>query len=144
MDAKRGNPRLMAIPELLGKNFFIPDYQRGFRWEKRQILQLIEDIYNYFSDEKIKEEFYCLQPIVVKECQQETIKEYKLDSKLDDGRWYEVIDGQQRLTAIRILLAIYFQGTPFDDRKPYKLEYATRPTLGSLFETLKFNFRDKR
>ena len=143
MDAKRGNPRLMAIPELLGKNFFIPDYQRGFRWEKRQILQLIEDIYNYFSDEKIKEEFYCLQPIVVKECQQETIKEYKLDSKLDDGRWYEVIDGQQRLTAIRILLAIYFQGTPFDDRKPYKLEYATRPTLGSLFETLKFNFRDK-
>ena len=36
-----------AIPELLGRNFFIPDYQRGYRWEEKQILQLLEDIHKF-------------------------------------------------------------------------------------------------
>ena len=33
-----------AIPDLMGKNFFIPDYQRGYRWDKTQIFQLLSDI----------------------------------------------------------------------------------------------------
>ena len=66
-----------AIPELLGKNFFIPDYQRGYRWERKQILQLIEDLYRFFSSND-NASFYCLQPIVVQKCSDEIVEKYKL------------------------------------------------------------------
>lgn len=142
IDTER-NPRLMAIPELLEHNFFIPDYQRGYRWEKQQILQLIEDICSYFGDDANVDSFYCLQPIVVKQCPPETIAAYHLESKMDDGRWYEVIDGQQRLTTIRILLAFYFEVCQEDDRRPYRLAYATRPELGGLFDKLRIDRKTK-
>jgi uncharacterized protein with ParB-like and HNH nuclease domain len=93
------NPRLKSIAEFLdGKHhFFIPSYQRGYRWEERQIIDLLTDILGFQDEIKKKRketdvsgEFYCLQPIVV----------------LDKGNNnYEVIDGQQRLTTIYILLS---------------------------------------
>ncbi|MEO5777373.1 MAG: DUF262 domain-containing protein [Flavobacterium sp.] len=91
------NPRLKSIAEFLdGKHhFIIPSYQRGYRWEKRQIIDLLDDIYEFQEEVKKKTEnkvgeFYCLQPIVV--------------LKREDDKW-EVIDGQQRLTTIFILLS---------------------------------------
>jgi len=92
------NPRikLKSIAEFLdGKHhFIIPSYQRGYRWEERQILDLLDDVLEFQKEIKNKKcdkigEFYCLQPIVV--------------LKKDD-KW-EVIDGQQRLTTIFILLS---------------------------------------
>ncbi len=63
--------------------FIIPSYQRGYRWESKQVKTLLEDI--RYSDGKP----YCLQPVVVRR---------RVDNK------YELIDGQQRLTTIYILL----------------------------------------
>lgn len=91
------NPRLKSIADFLDGNhhFIIPSYQRGYRWEERQIIDLLNDIYEFQEEIKKKTEnktgeFYCLQPIVV----------------LNQGqnKW-EVIDGQQRLTTILILLS---------------------------------------
>ena len=45
-------------------NFFIKDYQRGYRWEKKQITDLLQDIYDF--DDNNKRLKYCLQPLVVK------------------------------------------------------------------------------
>lgn len=91
-----------TIGELLEYKFFIPSYQRGFRWTERQVEDLLEDI-NAFTPTPIektgKKTWYCLQPVVVKECSEITKKENKLQ-----GRWYEVIDGQQRLTSIFLLI----------------------------------------
>jgi uncharacterized protein with ParB-like and HNH nuclease domain len=91
------NPRLKSIAEFLDGNhhFVIPSYQRGYRWEERQIIDLLNDIYEFQEEIKKKTnnkigEFYCLQPIVV--------------LKTKDNKW-EVIDGQQRLTTIFILLS---------------------------------------
>ena len=93
---------LWALPELCNKNFFIPDYQRGYRWGTRQVEQLLDDLCAYFD--RGKGQFYCLQPIVVKEITKDEDKnKYGLISKTDNNRWYEVIDGQQRLTTIRII-----------------------------------------
>lgn len=82
---------LKSISELLGMNFFIPSYQRGYRWEERQIIDLLNDIFE-FQKQKGKSvgEFYCLQPLIV--------------TKRKNNTW-EVIDGQQRLTTIYILLS---------------------------------------
>jgi uncharacterized protein with ParB-like and HNH nuclease domain len=117
---------LKSVSELLGMNFFIPSYQRGYRWTAQQVRDLLDDIQEFI--EKKQKGFYCLQPLVVKERKQETFNWIKNEAKdLNEirnrlkGSW-EVIDGQQRLTTIHILLS-YFGLEPAEK---YSLEYDTR------------------
>ena len=58
------NIELKSVSELLGMKFFIPSYQRGYRWTEQQVMDLLNDIWE-FSQKKTSE-FYCLQPLVVK------------------------------------------------------------------------------
>jgi len=128
---------LKAIPDLYGKNFFIPDYQRGYRWGTRQVEQLMSDLCNFFRNEG-KGDFYCLQPIVVKELTEEEKITYNLHSATDDNRWYEVIDGQQRLTTIRIILALFKKLGFFKDM--FTIMYKTRPSLGIIFDKFIYDY----
>ena len=116
---------LKSISELHGMNFFIPDYQRGYRWTKQQVKDLLDDIQEFIK--KDQGGFYCIQPLVVRERKQETFKLIKNEAKdLDQiknllkGSW-EVIDGQQRLTTIHIFLSC------LGSANQYKIEYETRP-----------------
>ena len=81
---------LKSINDLLGYKFVIPSYQRGYRWTELQVKQLLDDIWEFAQKHKAEEEFYCLQPVVVK--------------KISHGE-FEVIDGQQRLTTIYMILS---------------------------------------
>ena len=86
-----------------GRIFYVPAYQRGYRWNKEQVKDLLDDLYS-FANKKGKEsgEFYCLQPIIVKQIIPERLPE---DVEIDNTiPVYEVIDGQQRLTTLYILL----------------------------------------
>ncbi len=88
---------ILTITELLGKNFYIREYQRGYRWTKNNVLQLLNDIWEYRQDSHNQHTFYCLQPLVVREDNWKDI----------DGnpvKGFEVIDGQQRLTTIHRIL----------------------------------------
>lgn len=120
------NFRLKAIAELLDGNhhFYIPSYQRGYRWDKKQVEDLLKDIWDFASKAK-KGDFYCLQPIVVKS------KVWKTKDDIEINGW-EVIDGQQRLTSL-LLLLIYLRKTSEDakDSKAmfYDMYYQTRPDL---------------
>lgn len=129
--------KLLAIPELRNKNFFIPDYQRGYRWGELQVTQLMDDLTDFFSP-KGKGNFYCLQPVVVKELSEEEKEIYKLHSKFDNNRWYEVIDGQQRLTTIRIIFLLRHLMIPFNDDR-FLLYYQTRPELYKVFDNFIYN-----
>ena len=125
----------MAIPELCNKNFFIPDYQRGYRWGEIQIRQMLEDIYCFIYDKNAAGSFYCLQPVVVKKMTPDEVAANKLESAFDNNTWYEVIDGQQRLTTIRIILALESQIDRFNKMR-FNMYYQTRPELGKLFDKL--------
>ena len=35
---------LKPINDLLSLSFFIPAYQRGYRWSSRQVIELLEDV----------------------------------------------------------------------------------------------------
>ena len=131
---------LKAIPDLYGKNFFIPDYQRGYRWGTRQVEQLMNDLCDFFDD-RGKGDFYCLQPIVVKEIGEEEKVTYDLHSDTDDNRWYEVIDGQQRLTTIRIILAL-FKNVQGRFKYKFTIKYKTRPSLGEIFDKFKYDYNE--
>lgn len=126
---------LLSIPELMGRNFFIPDYQRGYRWEENHIHQLLSDIWDFSN--KSSGEFYCLQPIVVKECRSAIIEKYKLKSEFDNNRWFEVIDGQQRLTTTRLIIQMNNLISPLSKVKNcFNLYYETRPELKNIFNEL--------
>jgi len=116
---------LKSIRELLGIRFFIPSYQRGYRWSPLQVDQLLDDI-NEFEKKNNKEEgeFYCLQPIVVKR-----------RVNYDD---YEVIDGQQRLTTIFIILKVLEERflEDYPDYSLYSLQYETRANSKEFLENL--------
>lgn len=105
---------LKPIEELLGENFYIPYYQRGYRWTKQQINDLLNDTWNFSNILNVKKnEFYCLQPVVIKE------KEWEENGELIKG--WEVVDGQQRLTTIYIILC--YLGKEFLKIKNLSEEY---------------------
>jgi hypothetical protein len=131
----------LSIPELMGRNFFIPDYQRGYRWEEIHIYQLLSDIWDFSN--KSTGEFYCLQPIVVKECNSAVIEKYKLKSEYDNNRWFEVIDGQQRLTTTRLIIQMNNLISPISKVKNcFNLFYETRPELKDIFNKLSISNED--
>lgn len=104
---------LKPINDLLKESFFIPAYQRGYRWTSRQVIELLEDVYEFCSRRKTSDdEFYCLQPVVV---------------KAKDDRW-ELVDGQQRLTTILLILGFFnLRLAEKYQKKHYSIEYETRP-----------------
>ena len=114
-----------AIGELLDCNFFIPSYQRGYRWSERQIEDLLDDISSFVPtqiDKSDKKTWYCLQPVVVKKCDERTKTENDLH-----GTWYEVIDGQQRLTSIFLIIHYANEMWVGKQKVPeFQLKYETR------------------
>lgn len=110
--------RPLPVAELLQgcHHFIIPSFQRGYRWERKQVTDLLDDIYSFsVGDQKS----YFLQPLVIKA----------------SGEEWEVLDGQQRLTTMLLILNKFFveDMTPrekamFQD-KIYDIKYKIRPSL---------------
>ena len=120
--------RRMSIAELLdGRTFFVPAYQRGYRWTVQQVEELLADLLTFYIAERGSDSYYCLQPVVVRQDQ-------------DNGRW-EVIDGQQRLTTLKIILHFIRQDIG-EDRwgllglNVYSIQYATREKSNDFIEGL--------
>lgn len=130
---------LRAINELYSKNFFIPHYQRGYRWTDIQVKQLLDDIDSFtpkeISGRPSEKTFYCLQPIAVKMvCEQD-----KQKNNLT-GEWYEVIDGQQRLTTIFLVLQYINQKWRGEDKlEQFTLCYETRKGSADFLRSLRVN-----
>ena len=87
------------------RKFNIPDYQRGYKWDNKQITDLLNDI-NKFETNGDEELFYCLQNITL----------------VKNNEFLNVVDGQQRLTSIYLLLC-YFNELELVN---HKINYAVR------------------
>ena len=63
----------MSINDLINGRicFVVPSYQRGYRWSNDQIERLLLDLYDFGVEKNngnpLVGDYYCLQPIVVKE-----------------------------------------------------------------------------
>ncbi|MBU3178422.1 DUF262 domain-containing protein [Clostridium estertheticum] len=112
---------IREINKLIKEQFYIPSYQRGYRWDEKQVRDLLDDIYEFINKPNKQEgEFYCLQPIVI----------------LRNGKRCEVIDGQQRLTTIMIIQK-YLKG------RTYSIEYATREGSKEYLENITENAKEE-
>ena len=100
-----------GVLEIKG-NFFVPDYQRGYRWGENEVKQLLEDIdeNRQKNEQKNEHNNYYLQPIVLKEIGEKN---------------YELIDGQQRLTTLYLILNCIKEVLPSTSVN-YSINYATR------------------
>ncbi len=115
---------LRTINSLRGESFFVPAYQRGYRWTQQQVTELLEDVWEFArSGARSRGEFYCLQPLVV--------------APRPNGGW-EVVDGQQRLTTARLVLS------HFNERKSEKfrgrlfgMSYDTRPKSAAFLDDVR-------
>lgn len=114
---------LKPISSLLQESFYIPAYQRGYRWKEKQVQDLLEDIREFYlnSLDSKKNTFYCLQPVVVK--------------KRGDDSW-EIVDGQQRLTTIYIILTYLLEVDSGDNLSRYRISYETRSDSAEFLERI--------
>lgn len=88
------------------KYYNVPEYQRGYKWTTQQVEQLLNDI-NRFSNNGNDARFYCVQNITL----------------VEKDTFYNVVDGQQRLTTLLVLLS-YLDETKMVENK---LNYSVRP-----------------
>ena len=56
-----------SIRDIIDKkiNFNVSAYQRGYRWDKLNVTDLLDDLLEFIQDGS-SGKFYCLQPLVVK------------------------------------------------------------------------------
>lgn len=107
---------LKTLNELSQYSFYIPAYQRGYRWTEQEVKDLLNDITEFMPREIVGSDdrtWYCLQPVVVKQRKENE---------------YEVIDGQQRLTTAYLIL--HYLNQDFVEKKRdklFNLDYETRP-----------------
>ena len=126
---------LKSIAELQDMAFYIPAYQRGYRWTQQQVKDLLKDILE-FSGKKGNASIYCWQPLViVKRLSDEdsVMKRIHEAKDLNEVRHllkeqWEVVDGQQRLTTIRLILEVLQQPHFYD------IEYETRKNSASFLD----------
>ena len=86
-----------TVRSLLGEKYAVDYYQREYRWETKQVVELIDDLMGAFDENHAENHtradvkgygHYFLGPIIV--------------SQKDGGRF--IVDGQQRLTTLTLLL----------------------------------------
>lgn len=91
-------------------NYIIPLYQRAFAWSDKEITQLIDDIYDFEAEK------YYIGSLII---------------NVNSNGLYEVIDGQQRLTALYLLLN-YLGYRWKEDRLRYECREKSNYTLNFL------------
>lgn len=127
------NPRIRPIGDLLKENFYVPRYQRGYRWGKQEITELLDDILQYYKATKDRtnkvSKFYCLQPVVVK-------SKTWIDTNGKALNGWELIDGQQRLTSILLILNYLEDVRELLERgiDIYSIDFETRENCKIFFE----------
>lgn len=87
------NSQWLSVKDIVSKykKFNVPSLQRTYRWGEKEITLLLNDLYEFYNtNEDSTNDFYPLQPLILKKSNQ------------DDDTW-NVLDGQQRLTTIKLI-----------------------------------------
>lgn len=128
--------------DLLGMEFIIPAYQRGYRWDNEQVETLLNDLYDFIKihsgSGRNNSDYYCLQPVAV------VPNPEVINDKRDSGKEsYIVVDGQQRLTTIYLLLHYLRKNSDYE-YPIYDLRFDSRDVQDNYIQNLLFLVEDGR
>lgn len=116
--------QILLEPKLVGDikgRFYVPSYQRGYRWGADEVIRLLNDVYSNGKKN------YCLQPVVVRQ----------------SGDFYELIDGQQRLTTLYLIYRYMKNVNPSFSEPSFSLEYQTRDKSAEFLRTVDMSRREE-
>ncbi len=111
------NNNIILDTKLVGDikgEFYVPSYQRGYRWGEDEVTRLLDDVYQNGKKN------YCLQPVVVR--------------KMGDA--FELVDGQQRLTTLYLIYKYMRNANPFFGEPAFSLTYETREQSADFLTTI--------
>lgn len=100
--------------------FYVPSYQRGYRWGENEVTRLLDDVFQNGQKN------YCLQPVVVR--------------KKDNT--FELVDGQQRLTTIYLIYKYMSTIIPFIGPPSFNLIYETRTQSAEFLANMDLSKQD--
>jgi len=82
------------LAEFFTKTYLVPAYQRNYSWTSTEVTQLMDDLFEYFDDQRSP--YYLLGDVIVVDSDE---ADYVL----------ELIDGQQRTTTLVLLFACIYK-----------------------------------
>ncbi len=97
------NSQWLSVKDIVSKykKFNVPSLQRTYRWGEKEITLLLNDLYEFYNtNEDSTNDFYPLQPLILKK------------SNKNDDTW-NVLDGQQRLTTIKLIASYLEMGKDY-------------------------------
>lgn len=117
--------QLRTLPEIFEGNFFcIPDYQRGYAWDEKQIDELLKDIDHLLLDSS-------------------AVRHYTGTIVLSQSKnlmnQYNIVDGQQRLTTLVIFFKCISLFADREDKESIGTKYLKRGDIGNDQFVLKLN-----
>ncbi|WP_159152688.1 DUF262 domain-containing protein [Acinetobacter johnsonii] len=122
--------QLHTLPEIFeGSYFCIPDYQRGYAWDEKQIDELLKDIDHLLLDTS-------------------AVRHYTgtlvLSRIKDQSNQYHIVDGQQRLTTLVIFFKCISLFANKVEKESITAKYLIRGTIGNDQFVLKLNMDTRK
>lgn len=74
----------LSVKSILDKSLSIPDYQRPYKWQTKQVQQLLEDLLFHYKNKQD----YRIGTVIVHH----------------QGSSFDIVDGQQRITSLLLIL----------------------------------------
>ena len=98
---------LLPVGKLAGMNFFIPGYQRGYRWTKSEVKALLNDIWEFHKKKESNRTkgIYCIQPLVVKGRPKDDW-EVHISKILDKGWQWSAVTGVNVLILLGVIITL--------------------------------------
>lgn len=111
------NKYLVSVKDLFAKKFIVPSFQRGFRWTKYNISQIINDILESNNSD------YNLHVLSI------------YTKKEEDGEVNIIIDGQQRVTVIYLIIS--YLNLKVGSQENLEIEYESRHSSKKFLKIVK-------
>jgi len=110
--------QLLTLPTIFENRLFtIPDYQRGYAWDKKQVEELLKDI-DHLMNDGVALRHYTGTLVLSR------------PEGVSEGEFH-VVDGQQRLTTLVTLMRMLSEHLPAADRSEFNSRYLRRGDVGS-------------
>ncbi len=118
--------QLLTLPSIFkGRLFTIPDYQRGYAWDDKQVNEMLRD-FDHLINDGVEMRHYTGTLVLSQ------------PKDIVPGE-YHVVDGQQRLTTLVTLFCLLVDHLPETEREEFRSTYLRRGEQGSDRSVLRLN-----